>query len=579
MVCGFKLPIFKPSNFPTIQPYFRIIAPDIKDIIFKTRQQLFNMKKLLFTLITILPLAAMAQGTKSVRPLFDKKSIGEIRLTLPAKNGVDALDSLRIYGMGMLDGSATVDGQKYEGVGVRFRGDKSYQMGLKRNPFSIQINHQSPDQNHQGYTALKLSSALRDPSMVREVLFYEIAAKYMPASQACYTKLYVNDEYVGVFINIENPDKQFTQTHYGSSSNAFFKAGVDYKPEVPVTCKQNIFGSLEYEDNIECYKGNYEMNSASGWSELQELTRILNNDLSNVHRILDVDRALWMLALNNVMVNLSSYTGMHSINYYLYRDQNGRFQPMHWDLNLSFGSFKNTGNGSDLNLKELQNLDPLLHADNPYKPLISQLLKDPLYKKMYLAHIRQIVDENFANGAYEKRAQELQGLIVVPFNDDKNKLYSLDDFQRSLRETVGRKSKIPGIVELMTKRSRFLKAHPELTPLPSAISEVKVIGRGKFETQKVNSFHVTARADRFPQRVLLFYRFADNEPFNVMPMDEEQASNMPSGMKSFAANVDAKSPDAVLTYYIVAENAGSVAFAPLDYVNKPTSVKLSDLNK
>lgn len=537
------------------------------------------MKKLLFALIAILPVAAHTQGTKAVRPLFDKKSIGEIRLTLPAKNWVDALDSMRIYGMGMLDGSITVDGVKYDGVGVRFRGDKSYQMGLKRNPFAIKLDHSNPDQNHQGFITLKLSSALRDPSMVREVLFYEIAAKYMPASQACYTKLYVNEEYIGVFINIESPDKQFLQANYGSNGNTFFKAGVDYKPDVAPTCKQNIYGSLEYEDNIECYKGNFEMVSTSGWSELQELTRVLNNDPSNIHRILDVDRTLWMLALNNVMVNLSSYTGARSINYYLYRDNNNRFQPIHWDLNLSFGSFKNTGNGSDLDLKELQNLDPLLHADNPYKPLISQLMKDPLYKKMYLSHIRQIVDENFANGAYEKRAQELQGLIVVPFYDDKYKVYSQEDFQRSLRETVGRKSKIPGIVELMSKRSRYLKTHPELTPLPSAISEVNVVGRGKFENQKVNSFHITARADRFPQRVLLYYRFSDNEPYNVMPMDEEQASNMPSGTKAFAANVDAKSPDTVLTYYIVAENAGSVAFAPLNYFSKPYTIKLSDLNK
>ncbi len=537
------------------------------------------MKKLLFTLITILPLAAAAQGTKAVRSLFDKKSIGEIRITLPAKNWVDALDSMRIYGMGMLDGSASIDGVKYEGVGVRFRGDKSYQMGLKRNPFAIRLNQKNADQNHQGYTAIKLSSALRDPSMVREVLFYEIAAKYMPASQACYTKLYVNDEYVGVFVNIESPDNQFLQSQFGSSNNPFFKAGVDYKPEVPATCKQNIFGSLEYEDNIECYKGNFEMNSTSGWSELQELTRVLNNDPTNIHRFLDVDRVLWMLALNNVMVNLSSYSGAHSINYFLYRDNNGRFQPLHWDLNLAFGSFKNTGKGSDLTLKELQNLDPLLHADNPYKPLISQLLKDPLYKKMYLAHIRQIVDENFAGGAYEKRAQELQGMIVVPFNDDKNKVYSLDDFQHSLNETVGRKSKIPGIVELMSKRARFLKAHPELTPLPSAISEVTVIGRGKFENQKVNSFHITARADRFPRRMLLYYRFSETEPYNVMPMDEDPAGNLPSGMKAYAANVDAKNYDAVLTYYIVAENAGSAAFAPMNYVNKPNTVKLSDLNK
>lgn len=537
------------------------------------------MKNVLITLLALMPLFASAQGSKVVRPLFDKKSIGEIRLTLPAKNWVDALDSMRIYGMGMMAGSATIDGIRYEGVGVRFRGDKSYQLGLKRNPFTIRLNFSDSAQNHQGHSSIKLSSALRDPSLVREVLFYEIAGKYMPASQACYTKLYVNDEYVGVFVNIESVDKPFLEKTFGSSGNAFFKAGVDYKPEGLPACKQNIFGSLEYEDNIECYKGNFEANSASGWAELQELTRILNNDPSKIDRILDVDHTLWMLALNNVMVNLSSYTGNHSVNYYLYRDNSGRFQPIHWDLNLAFGSYKNTGNGSDLELKGLQNLDPLLHADNPYKPLISQLLKEPLYKKIYLSHIRQILEDNFSNGWYEKRAQELQGMIVIPFNDDRNKLYSLDDFQRSLRETIGRKSKIPGIVELMSKRTRYLKDHPELTILPPAITEVNVQGRGKFENQKLTDFRVTAKADHFPQKMMIYYRFNDNDPYAVMLMSEESASNMPSGTKAFAATIEGKGMDSVLSYYIIAENAGSVSFAPQTYFSKPYSIKLSDLNK
>ena len=160
------------------------------------------MKKFLFSLLIIIPQLISAQGNRAVRSLFDKKSIGEIRISLPAKNWVDALDSMRIYGMGMMNGSATVDGIRYEGVGVRFRGDKSYQLGLKRNPFTIRLNQTNPDQSHQGYSSIKLSSALRDPSLVREVLFYEVAGKYMPASLASYTKLYVNDEYVGIFINV-----------------------------------------------------------------------------------------------------------------------------------------------------------------------------------------------------------------------------------------------------------------------------------------------------------------------------------------------------------------------------------------
>lgn len=537
-----------------------------------------TMKKILLVLLASLPLVAFAQN-KAARPLFDKKTIGEIRLTLPNKNWVDALDSMRIYGMGMMSGAVTVDGAKYEGVGVRFRGDKSYQLGLKRNPFSIKINYTDPEANHQGYSSIKLSSALRDPSLVREVLFYEIAGKYMPASQANYTKLYVNEEYVGLYVNVESVDKQFLETNFGSSQNAFFKAGVDYKPEVPNDCKQNIYGSLEYEDNLDCFKGNFEMLSANGWNELQELTKTLSTDPAGVSRILDVDRTLWMLALNNVMVNLSSYSGNHSINYFLYKDNNGRFQPLHWDLNLAFGSYKNTGSGSDLELKALQELDPLLHADNPYKPLISQLLKDPLQRKIYLAHIRQILDDHFLSGAYEKRAQELQGMVVVPLTDDKYKYYGMDDFNRSLRETVGRKSKIPGIVELMSRRAKLLRGNEGLSALPPAVSEVNVQGRGKFENQRLDAFRITARADRFPKRMYIYYRLKDTDPYSMMAMTEEPTKNLPTGAKEFSAVIEGKSTDAVLDYYILAENAGTVTFSPANYTKQPSKVKLSDLNK
>jgi spore coat protein CotH len=37
---------------------------------------------------------------------------------------------------------------------------------------------------------------------------------------------------------------------------------------------------------------------------------------------------LWMLAFNNVFVNLDSYTGGFSQNYYLYKDENRRFNPV-----------------------------------------------------------------------------------------------------------------------------------------------------------------------------------------------------------------------------------------------------------
>jgi hypothetical protein len=227
----------------------------------------------------------------------------------------------------------------------------------------------------------------------------------------------------------------------------------------------------------------------------------------------------------------------------------------------------------------LQNLDPLLHADNLYKPLISQLLKDPLNKKIYLAHIRQINEENFLNGFYEKRAQELRGMIVVPFNDDKNKTYSYDDFQHSLNSTVGKKSKIPGLTELMAKRARFLKTHPELTKLPPIVSGVTVKGRAKLENQKLNAFMVSAKADKYPLRMYLYYRLSDKDAYSVMNMSEENTAGLPSGVKAFTAQIEANGSDAVLDYYILAENVGAAGFLPAGYTKEPVKIKLSELNK
>lgn len=528
----------------------------------------------------MLPLLGNLMVYAQNRPLFDKKTIGEVRLTFAQANWNDILDSMRLYGKGILTATVSIDRKTYEGVGVRFRGDKSYVMGSRRNPFTFQLDYTHPGQNHEGYRTLKLSSALRDPSMVREMLFFETAAKYMPSLQTSYTRLYANNEYLGIFIHIENVEGPFLEKNFGTATNPLFKAGVDYKKTPAAECKQNLHGSLEYEDNMECYKGNFELHqSETGWSDLQELTRILNRDPKNIEKVLDVDHTLWMLALNNVMVNLSSYTGSQSVNYYLYKDNNGRFQPIHWDLNLAFGSYKNTGVGSDLELADLQKLPLFLHADNPYKPLISQLLKDPLYRKMYVSHVRQILLDNFRDGAYERRAAELQATIVSALNEDKNRLYSADEFKASLGSTIGKKSKIPGITELMSRRTAYLRELPELTSLPPAITEVSAQSRGKYENKSIHAFRITAKADRFPRRMLLYYRFHTSDPYRIVTMGEEAVKNLPTGVKVFLANVDAPDADAVLDYYLVAENAGTVTFSPLNYSVKPYMLKLSDLNK
>ena len=52
-------------------------------------------------------------------------------------------------------------------------------------------------------------------------------------------------------------------------------------------------------------------------------------------------------------------------------------------------------------LQDLIQLDPLLRLGESDWPLLDVLLSDDKYRRMYIAHMRTIIEENFGNGLYE----------------------------------------------------------------------------------------------------------------------------------------------------------------------------------
>ena len=248
------------------------------------------MKKLIllaFNVLMLCNIGLQAQSDKMANDFYNPNKVHELRITFEQDNWPYLLDSIRIQGDGLLLGDAQVDGNTYENVGIRFRGSKSFTTGSKRNAFHIKLNYINKNQNHQGYKTLKLSNALRDPSMVREVLSYEIARKYLPAPKAGYIKLYINGENYGLFVNLQALDDLFLDQNFGSHDNTTFKCG-QHVNEGPKNCKKKISGSLQYEKNPACYTANFEMKSKEGWDDLIELTRILNEEPDNVGSVLNL---------------------------------------------------------------------------------------------------------------------------------------------------------------------------------------------------------------------------------------------------------------------------------------------------
>jgi hypothetical protein len=491
----------------------------------------------------------------SAQQFYDIQSVREVKVYLEHSDWLNALDSLKQLGDDdRVVGAVEIDGVRYDSVGVRFKGNSSYfnvrNQDHSKLPFNIKSDYIKDDQRFAGeYKSLKLSNVFRDPSFIREVLSYEIVGTYMHAPRANFVKLYVNDEYLGLYNNSESVDKKFLKENFGWKKGILFKCDPNWNAADITDCKKGDKASLEYlgRDSA-CYYGLYELKSDEGWSELIDLTHALNHRPERLDSMLQVDEVLWMHAFNNVLVNLDSYAGRLCHNYYLYRDSFNVWHPIVWDMNLSFGGFRYDGLGAPLSNEKLTNLSMFNHfkQNNDKRPLITNLLKNSLYRKIYVAHVKTIVEDYFANAKYLERAKSIQQTIDPYVEADKNKLYSYEGFKRNVSTTAAiGKSKMIGIEELMKPRTEYLTNHPLFTREVPMISNVRYIG----ETEK----NIVKATIKGAENVYLMYRYQAFAPWQKMRMSNVDINN------TFSAEIDkVKGTE----YYIIAEGDKSASLHP-----------------
>ena len=465
-----------------------------------------------------------------------------------------------------------IDGKTYEDVGVRFKGNSSFKSvkkgGSKKLPFNIEVDYKNKKQSLPGgYEKIKLSNVFRDPSYVRELLSYEIARKYTHAPKCNFAKLYVNDQYLGLYNNTQSIDKGFLKENFGEDKGILVKCDPEWGAKVSPSCKKGDKSSLMYlGDNPACYTSNYELKSDKGWNDLIELMDVLKNKKEDLHKHIDIDQVLWMHAFNNVLVNLDSYTGRLSHNYYLYKGENGIFTPLIWDLNLSFGGFKFDGNGTPLDNKGLQKLSTMVHFknNNSKRPLILNLLKNSLWRKVYIAHIKTILEENFNNNEYKQRAEAIQRVVDSAVQQDLNKLYSYEAFKSNLNNTSDAGgTKIIGVVELMEGRKSYLNNHPLLNTTPPKIQKVEGLVFG-------SDIAIQATLDD-ASACWAMYRNSKEEPFKKVKMldnggsnDESEGDGVWGCSVPFVAGTE---------YYVIAENEKAAEVFPARSSKEPLVIE------
>ncbi|MAZ95916.1 MAG: hypothetical protein CMP53_00160 [Flavobacteriales bacterium] len=421
-------------------------------------------------------LALASISNLNAQGFYDSASISVIEIDFSQSNWDYMLDTAKAGSESyIMSQSVTINGTYYDSVGVKYKGNSTYKSNQVKNPWHIELDTYK-NQHYQGFTDIKLSNVAKDPSFLREVLSYEIARKYMFAPLANYAVVYVNGNQIGLYSSAESINKSFVDNYLRSRKGAFIKCN----PPAGAGPGTSSYPDLVYNGNDSTnYYDSYEIKSNAGWAELIHLMDTLANDINAIEEILQVDQTLWMHAFNNVLVNLDSYAGGFKQNYYLYRMKNRQFYPVIWDMNESFGKFSMTGTINLGNTTSKAQMTHLLHSNDAAWPLIQKLLSIPMYKRMYLAHMKTILDENFSNGTYFNKAQFYHNLIDSAVSADPNKLSTYTQFKSNITTDVGGGgggpgggSSAPGISALMNARASYLQSRPDLSATQPTITNI-----------------------------------------------------------------------------------------------------------
>jgi hypothetical protein len=511
-------------------------------------------KSILLTTILLLSICSPSKA----QDLYDINTVNVIELTFQESNWDYLLDQL--YAAGdeeRLMGTAVVNGIQFDSVGVRYKGNSSYNSRNTKNPLNIKLDYMIDDQEYENYGTLKLSNVYKDPSFVREVLAYEIARNYMPAPQSNYAKVYINGNYIGLYVNNQDVDKYFAKMHFGEKNNSFFKGELANSNPNTLTTVWGYNGIWP-----SGYYNYFEIESDDGWNDLINFLDVYNNDQDNMENVLNIDRHLWMLAFDNLLVNLDSPINFGH-NYYVYQDNAGRFNPIIWDLNESFGVFSSLLGSSQLSTTGLKQLNPYLNESNSYYPIIKNVLSNDTYKKMYVAHMKTMIADYFSNGLYRTRALELQEFIDTEVYNDPNKFYTYANFTSNVDNSVtvsgdrpGMSSSLIGIATLMSARVSYLNALSDFTAIAPEITNISIPSDITIGDEVLFTCNVSTA-----NKVQLCYRTSENDIFTKVDMYDDgahQDANSADG--TYGVTVTTNSSK--FQYYMYAENDYAASFIP-----------------
>lgn len=307
--------------------------------------------------------------------------------------------------------------ESIESIGFRLRGNTS-RVSQKKS-FKVSFNTFISGREFYGVDKLNLNGEHNDPSIIRSKLCADLFKDIgLTASRASYARVYINDEYYGLYISVEHIDDEFVDKNFldpsGNLWKCLYPADLTYLGNDPDLYKFRSGDHQTYELTT-----NEDVND---YSQLARLIGIINNTPSDLlpdslEKILAVPEVLKYFAMNILVGSWDDYWSLMN-NYYLYHDPTeDKFHWIPYDYDNTFGVDwfdKNWWNSDPYNFPKV--------AEGP-RPLAERLMANAQYRNLY-THFLEFYRENvFKLSLWVDKIDSLRNLITP---------YAINDVFRTL---------------------------------------------------------------------------------------------------------------------------------------------------
>jgi hypothetical protein len=276
----------------------------------------------------------------------------------------------------------------------------------------------------------KLNNSYRDYTMgAREYIGYKLHQEYSGvASNIAATEVYVNGEFYGFYLAVEDLNAQFYKRNIGSISQRI-KASPTTTEVYDGKPYSNLFWLGE---DPKHYEGRYEIKKGS-FKELISLIDIINNDPANAYKVIDIEQVCKFLAVENYLLNIDGIIGeVYSHNYELVkRKYDDKWQLVPWDLNMSLGAWSKPSIASEDDAIEILTQLPLTSGKSN-NALIGLIMDQ--YFFLYHYYYQQLI-EQVDDGRLISWADNYKDIIDGSKQKD-DKLYVSDLYKRAFTEDL-----------------------------------------------------------------------------------------------------------------------------------------------